>query len=414
MDVFSKELENGIKVNVLPCRGMQTVGISIGIKYGSVDENPDINGSAHFLEHMMFKGTAKRTWKRRNDEIKSIGANDNAFTDREQTNYIVQAHRSNARKALDIFADMIGGSTIPTDEFELERGPIINENMIHMDNPMYLMDDYVPSLLFKGEPAGMPVGGDNERTIKRITRDALYNIYKEHYVPSNIVISLAGGISAPRGAALVERYMSGFEGSGRAPNRTVSGQANEYRDLVVEKEGISQSKVSVAFRCAPIGGSNIDEYMAMHVVSELLQYRLYEEVREKRGLSYDPQASYTPQNSFAFFAIEAGTEPKNEQKVLDVMMSELKRIEEGEVSAKEVEKMANAVAIRYRMLLDRSMDSAVKITTSTLVHSDPAMLLNMPNIVSKVTLDDVRRFSQKNIQTQRRAMVIMRPKQKQA
>ncbi len=414
MDISSKKLDNGIAVNVLPLKGMQSVGISIGVKYGSVDEKPEINGSAHFLEHMMFKGTMKRTWKQRNEDIKALGANDNAFTDREQTNYTLQVYRGNAGRAFEIISDMVTCSTIPKDEFELERGPIINENMIHMDNPMYLMDDYVPSLLFKGDPAGMPIGGDNERTIKRITRDALYEIYKERYFPSNMVISISGGISAADGIAMAKKYLSGFEGKNSKFHRKISLQKNERKDMNIEKAGVTQSKVSMGFRCSPIGSANMDEYIAMNVISEILQYRLYEEVREKRGLSYDPQASYTPNNSFSFFAIEAGTEPKNEEKLSEVMLKELEKMESGEIESGEVKKMANAIAIRYRMLLDRSIESAVWITTSAMLNNDPSLLLKMPKLLSNVTLDDIRMFSQKNIPAEKRGKIIMRPKKKQA
>ncbi len=409
--IVTKNLSNGMSCSIYSFPQLETVGISVGVRYGSVDENPNINGSAHFLEHMTFKGTARRTWKDINEQTKDIGAYSNATTDREMTNYIMQVHKSYVEKALDLMSDMAFNSKIPKDEMELERGPIINENLIWEDNPSYLFYDYIPMLLFKGNPAGMRVGGDNNRTIKKITRDHLFNIYKGYYTPRNMHISISGGISESRAHELAEKYFGLIKtGTYNRTKRKPFNGKRAMRKMVIKKHDIKQMKVGIGFVCTPFGKERLDELASMVVANEIIQYRVYEEIREKRGLSYDPQSSYVAGMTYGMLSVEAGTEPKNGKKVKDILLATMQEMHDGEITKAEVLRMKNAVVIRQRTARERSLDMAIKLTMSSIIDETPNLPERMPKIISEVSLDSVRKYTRKNIDCDHYGMIVLKPK----
>lgn len=409
--IVTGRLKNGMRCSVYSFPQLETIGISLGVRYGSVDERPNINGSAHFLEHMSFKGTKRRTWESINEETKDIGAYSNATTDREMTNYIMQVHKSHVRRSLDMMSDMAFNSTIPKKEMELERGPIINENLICEDNPSYLFYDYLPRLLFKGTPAGMPVGGDNDKTIKHITRDHLFEIYKNYYTPRNMAVAIAGGTTVSIGFALAEKYFGSVEtGTYKKIERKRFSGKKVMRSLVLRKHDIKQLKIGMGFICTPFGKDRLDELASMTIANELLQYRIFEEVREKRGLSYDPQSSYLAGMTYGMLSVEAGTEPKNGRQVKKIMLSVLQGMHDGEIKKEEVQRMKNAVIIRQKTLRERSLDMAVKMAMSTIIDDMPDLPERMSKVVSDVSLDSVRKYARKNIDCDHYGMMVLKPK----
>ena len=347
-------LNNGIKVICVEAP-LQTVSISVGIGYGSVDESPRINGSAHFLEHMLFKGTKKRTWEDLNKEISGMGAYSNAETSRESTTYMIKSYKGLFGKSLSIISDMVLNSTIPEKEFELERGPIINENLMYEDNPMFLSWDYMPRLLFKGHPAGMPVGGDNEKTIKKITRDELWSIYRHEYAPSNMIVSVYGGISAKRAHSEIKNAFGGLEMKFRKHKRAIASASQKRSNMLVERPSIKQARIGIGFRCGRFRPDDMKEQASMMVGAELLRYRMFEEVREKRGLSYDPNVSYSPSASFGFINSEAGVEPKNLPKAKEVMLEQFSRMAKGAFTKEEIDRTKRGLIVRMKVAEEDSL-----------------------------------------------------------
>jgi predicted Zn-dependent peptidase len=399
-----------MRVVCYPYPALQTVGLAVGVRYGSVDENPMINGSAHFLEHMMFKGTERRTWRQINEEVKSIGAYQNAFTSWEMTMYLIQSYKGKFERAIDITSDMIKGSTIPPKEMELERGPIINENLMSIDNPQNLFQDYMPRALFKKHPVKMPIGGDNKKTIKKITRDHLFEIYEKNYAPENMVVSISGGITEERALGLAERYFGDFERDYRKKARSIAREEQKRTTMKVKKKGIKQARIGVGFKCGEFRPDNIDEYLNMLVVNELLRYRLYEEVREKRGLSYDPYCTYNSYQSFGFIAADCGTEPAKVGAAKKVMVGEFKKVQDGEISAKEISNMKEFLRIQYTTRREQTMDYSIAMAMAGLIGGDPTVTERIPALLDRVSLDSARGYGGKYIDVERAAVVLLEPK----
>ncbi|MEM0201173.1 MAG: pitrilysin family protein [Candidatus Micrarchaeaceae archaeon] len=403
-------LENGLRVFIYSFPELETVGISLGIKYGSVDENPEINGSAHFLEHMMFKGTKKRTWKNINEQIKDIGAYDNAYTDREITNYIFQVHKKYLKNGISLLSDMTLNSTIPKKEFELERGPIINENLIREDNPENLFYDYMPKVLFKGHPAEMPVGGNNELTIKKITRDHLFEIYKKYYCPKNMFLSIAGGVEIDNAIKLAKDYFEIYKSEFNTPKRTLFKGKNELRKVVVKKIGIKQARIGIGFSLKPFNKERINEYAGMSILNAIIKYRLYEEIREKRGLSYDPYSVYQAGNTIVMISAEAGIEEKNVNEVEKIIVKEFEKIQNGELDKNELERMKKAIIIKLSIYKERSLDMSTNITSLGVVEEMPDLFQKLPAIIQKINIDNIRKIGQENINCNKYSEILLMPK----
>lgn len=410
MNVKTTILDNGMKVVVSPFEGLETVGMVIGIKYGSVDENPNINGSAHFLEHMLFKGTKKRTWKIINEEVRDIGADWNAGTDRENTIYYLRVYKKYVNKGFNLLSDLIRNSTIPTTEMELERGPIINENLIHLDKPYSLFSDYIPKVLYKKNPAKMPVGGNNEKTIKNITRDHLFSIYKMNYIPKNMIIAFAGAITHKQGVDLAKKYFDDFSGGKSMLNRHPAREKQIHRTLIINKQDIKQAMIGIGFKCGEFPKNNIKEYLAMLVLNQYLDYKVFEEVREKRGLSYNPSAIYVADSTYGFIAAEAGTEPKNVEKVKRIILKEFQKLEEGEIEKEDLKRAIKDIKISSIVSRERSLSFAEELINYNFIGDDSTLAEKLPNLITDVTLDDVRKFAAKYIKTDRYGMVLLKPK----
>ncbi len=409
MKTLRRVLGNGIRVSAYSFPQLETVAMSLGVRLGSIDERPSINGAAHFLEHMLFKGTGKRTWKEIDDQLKSLGARYNAFTDHETTVYFVQVYKGYFEKAMEILSDMIRHSTIPEKEVELERGPVINENMIHNDNPKYMISDYIPRVLYRKHPARMPVGGDNEKTIRNVGREDLLSLYKTYYTPRNSVLSIYGGIEAGRAFATAEKYFGGAGNAFTKPRRSISKEVQRKRIMTVERKGIKQTRIGIGFMCGEYRSRDVNEFVSLSVIERYLGDKLFEEIREKRGLSYDPLASYSPYSTFGFIAAAVGVEPKNLGKAKEIMLEEFKKLQEGEIDHKEFERTKRALSIEARMRREDSMEMAVYMSTFELMYGGTALLDSMSGLISKVRVEEAKRYCSKYIDVERYGMAVLKP-----
>ena len=408
-ETTSKILDNGLKVLVHPFPQLETVAICFGVRFGSVDEPGRINGAAHFLEHMMFKGTGKRTWKQIDDRLKELGVRYNATTDHETTLYFMQAYKGYIAKTMDILSDMINNSTIPENEFELERGPIINENMIHHDNPRYMISDYIPRVLYRKHPAKMSVGGDSEQTIRNTKRDDLAKIYEKYYTPKNGVLSIYGGISSKEAFSLAKEYFGGMEREYKKLERKPAREKPMKRSITIKRKGIRQARIGIGFICKEYSEKSVDEFMALNIAERYLSDKLFEEIREKRGLSYDPVASYSPYSTFGFLAGAAGIEPKNYDQTLKIMLGEFKKLQDGEIDKEEFERTKKSLSVGYRIMREDTMTMAVSISDYELMYNGAYLLDRMPKLISEVSMDTFRKYLEKYIDINKCGTVFLKP-----
>ncbi|MEM3841562.1 MAG: pitrilysin family protein, partial [Candidatus Micrarchaeaceae archaeon] len=389
-----------------------SIGISIGVRYGSMDDPKDLNGAAHYLEHMLFKGTKKRSWKQLNEEAEKYGFYKNAFTDHESTVYFIQSYSGYAERAFDMLSDMIANSTIEKNEFEMERGPIINENLIRADNPKFMFYDYIPAVLYRHHPAGLSVGGDNEKTIPNITIDYVKGIYEKYYTPHNMFLGIHGGITAKQAEVLADKYFGSIEGGNAAFSREAAKEPQVKRSLRISKPGIKQTRIGIGFKCSEFDGKKIGEFACMNVISNYLNKALFDSVREKEGLSYDPYAMYSAYSTFGFIASSAGIEHKNLEKAKKIMVSEYSALADGNIDKERFENSKRSISIKMSMGLDDPLSMSVAMAEDAVLFGTPELSYEFSQKVHAVPIEDALKYSERYILPDKYGEVILRPSEK--
>ncbi len=410
MSIVSKVLHNGLQVIAVEAPGLQSVGIAVGVKYGSIDEDPRINGAAHFLEHMLYKGTKKRTWQDISNEVRSLGAYQNAMTDFETTTFMMQSFKGDTAKSMDIISDIIKNSTIPENEFNLERGPIMNENLMDLDNPMRFVFDFLPRAIYKKNPARMPVSGDNEKTVKYIKRDDLANIYEKYYTPKNMLLVIYGGLSTTKSLAIAKRWFSDFDRDYVPKQREIINEKQVKTRISEKRPGLKSTLIGIGFKCNEFNPKKIEEQASLEILSEILSNNLFDEIREKKGLSYFSTASYNQYSTFSFLSAFSNTKPENKNEVINIMLETFEKIQSGKISEEELRRAKKGIIVPYMLSKEKSLSSAVDIANDKLLFDDPFMSKKIMWYINKATLNQIKKYSAKFINTSAYGLAVIEPK----
>jgi predicted Zn-dependent peptidase len=324
MSRFSRTtLDSGATIVTERMEEVRSVTVGFWFDVGARDEPDNLAGTSHFLEHLLFKGTPTRSAKQIADAFDHVGGDVNAFTGKEYTCYYSRVLDDDLPMALDVLSDMIRNSTIDPTELESERKVILEEIAMHEDAPDELVHDLFYRCMWDGHPLGRPVLGFND-TVGKVTRDQVSGYWQERYAPSNLVVAAAGHIDHDHLVGEVQRLFG--ESSGRRTLRSGS-VPNPSGGVRVFKRPTEQAHIVTG--TVGIHRSHEDRH-ALTVLDTIvgggMSSRLFQEVREKRGLAY---SVYSYRSLFAdtgSFAIYAGTTPQNADTVLDIFRTEVASI----------------------------------------------------------------------------------------
>ncbi len=411
MQTKATMLSNGLTLVVSPMRSLQTVGVALGVKYGYIDDMPGKIGVSHFLEHMLFKGTRKRTWKDIDEETNRFSIDDNAFTDSEYTVYTMTAYKGYFGKAMEMLSDMVRNSTMPEKEFIMEKGPIVNEILMFHDNPASseMSGGYLPRVLFKKHPA-RNTSLENPRSIQGMTRRDLARVYDSYYTPGNMVLSVYGGVGASTAMRISKKYFGGFRKRTKKPSRHPSREKQERSAMTITRRGVKQARIGIGFKTQEFRKQYLNEYLSSLVAGMLLQHRLFEEVRERRGLSYEPAARAYTYSTYGFIGAEAGVEQRNLSEAEKVILKEFYKLQCGEIKKKEIDRIKNELRIGYTIARERPLEMAIRAVISTMTEQEPNLPERMPELIGRVSLDGVRGYCAKYIDVDRYGMYTLKPR----
>ncbi|MEM3791414.1 MAG: pitrilysin family protein [Candidatus Micrarchaeaceae archaeon] len=357
LKVKEEKVDNGMRIIAVQADGLESVGESIAVNYGSVDEPKNSRGFAHALEHMLFKGTKTKSWKDITESFKEMGATENAETRFEETIYYGMVHKSEAERLASLLADMIKNSTIPEEEFKKEKGALLGELKMIKDNPLSEAIFLSSSTIYKKSPAKYPIIG-NESFIRNMKSSMLRKEYLKNYTPENIVAVIYGGISVEKGILLLKRHFEEFARSGKKVQRKVAkGEKSEEKEL---EKNTNQSAISVSYRCRPL--DSIGTFATLLLAENMLSSRLFDEVREKRGLSYATYARYEFAKSFSFISAVSNAS-KEPDEVLKIIKRESHNFFSGQIGEQEFKKHKNGLSNILRMRMDDSLVTAIQIST---------------------------------------------------
>ena len=318
--IKTRTLNNGVRVVMEHMPSVQSVSIGIWVHTGAVNETDKNAGVSHFVEHMMFKGTEQRTARQIAGDIDRIGGQMNAFTGKEATCYYVKSVAENYRKAADVLVDMLEHSLFDKTEMDRERRVICEEIKMTRDTPDDLAHDTLMDEIFRGDSLGNSILG-TPTSLKRITRNVITDYVRTHYVRENIVVSVAGKFDEDD---FCEYFENSFQTLGRElpENRMKRG---EYRpSLRSLKKDIQQSHLCMGVRTIPLGDENLyAERIMNNLFGGSMSSRLFQKIREEKGLAYSVM-SMNAFNSFSgFFNIYAGVAHDKTEETIAAIKEEL-------------------------------------------------------------------------------------------
>ena len=328
-------LDSGATVVTEAMTEVRSVSAGFWFDVGARDEPDALAGTSHFLEHLLFKGTKKRSAKDIADEFDAVGGDINAFTGKEYTCYYSRVIAGDLPMALDVLSDMILNSKIDPKEFESERNVILEEIAMHEDAPDELVHDLFYRRMWDGHPLGRPVLGFNE-TIGEVARDDVASYWQDRYAPTNLVVAAAGNLDHDFVVRRVDELFSKASGSrtsrtGPAPTAhtgvNVHKRPTEQAHIVLGTEGLARNhedRHALALLDTILGGG--------------MSSRLFQEVREKRGLAYSVYSYRALFADTGTFAIYAGTTPQNAETVIDIALGEVDSILKKGVTKAEFER----------------------------------------------------------------------------
>jgi predicted Zn-dependent peptidase len=321
MTVKVDTLGNGFRVATERMEGLASAAIGIWIDAGARHETAEQNGIAHFLEHMAFKGTSRRSALQIAEEIEDVGGYLNAYTSRERTAYFARVLSGDVPLALDILADILRDPALAEDEIETERGVILQEIGQTLDTPDDIIFDWLQETAYPDQPMGRAILGPPER-VRAFGQDDLKHFIGTHYAPERMILSAAGGVDHDQIVKLAEQLFGDMRPSTRAAGDTAAYHGGERREL---KE-LEQAHFALALQ-AP--GFQDEDFHAAQILSVALgggmASRLFQEAREKRGLCYSIFAQTAAYADTGMMTIYAGTGAAELSGLVDLTTDELAR-----------------------------------------------------------------------------------------
>jgi predicted Zn-dependent peptidase len=355
-------LDSGLTVVTERVPGARSVAYGAWVGVGSRDESERLAGASHFLEHLLFKGTAARSTADIAEAIDAMGGDMNAFTAREHTGFHVKCLDDDGPEALSILVDIMSAPLIAADDVEVERGVIIEEILERDDEPADWVHDLVLEAAFPAHSLGRDVLG-TQASINAMRRDDVADFFVTNYVPANIVVAGAGAVDHDD---LVAAAGSLSDARGGGANPTRSAPARLQSSVVVDEQDTEQVHVCIGMPTVPLGH---DDRYPLAVIDQLLggglSSRLFQEVREKRGLAY---SIYTYRSLFSdagVFVVSAGTAPSKVGDTLDVIGAELARLPQG-VNARELDIAKRHLVGAFHLSLEDTGARMASIASSQL------------------------------------------------
>lgn len=379
-------LDNGLRIATSNRSGTQTVSLGIWVKTGSAYEVEEENGISHFLEHMVFKGTPKRTSFQIDAEIEDAGGQTNAYTSREFTAFYAKMLKDDAELALDVLSDIVLNANFPEAELQKERDVVVQEIKQTIDTPDDIIFDYFQAKAFENQAIGRNILGPAEKVLNYEATE-LKNYRQNHYGTNNMIVCAVGNINHQKFVDMVKARFNDFKNKTNfkiEEQNYTGGFYAEYRD-------IEQAHILLGFKGFDY---NSDNYYPATIFSTILgggsTSRLFQEIREKRGLAYTTYSFNNAHTRSGLFGIYAGTTNNELKELMPVITDEIKKICNEKVSEKELSRAKVQLKASMLMGLESSSSSAEIMARQLLIFDRVIPVKEMVSRIENVTLEDIQ------------------------
>jgi predicted Zn-dependent peptidase len=386
------EHESGMRLVTEQMPGIRSVTLGVWVTIGSRDEADRVSGASHFLEHVLFKGTKTRSALEIAEAFDAVGGDLNAFTAKEHTAFYARVLDGDLPMAVDHLADMLQDSVIRASDLDGERQVILEEINMHEDAPDELVHDLFMQTLWPGDPLGRTVLGTVE-TVSSISRDQVRRFWKQHYIPGNFVVAAAGNVEHDAlGEMLADKMVHRPDVAARGPviKRESDPPAPSGRTMVRHR-GTEQAHI--CFGTAGLPRTDPRRY-AFSVVNDAIgggmSSRLFQEIREKRGLVYSVYAYHSMFAKTGAFVVYAGTTPSKAQEVMTIVRDQLEDIAEKGVTEEELERSKSHIRGSMVLSLEETSSRMTRLGKSEIAHGEVITLDEVLEKLEAVTLDECR------------------------
>lgn len=386
-------LESGLRLVTVPLGNVTTVTVLVLVDTGSNNETRNQNGTAHFLEHMFFKGTAKRpSAKAVSEEVDSMGGYTNAMTSNEYTGYFLKAPAAKFSQGLDLIADIFSNSLIAPSEVEKERGVILQEIRMRHDDPPTHLGSLYSSLLYGDQPAGWEISGTPE-TIGRMQSEDLRHYFQNQYTAEDTIVVVSGNVAETDAAAAVTSAFDRVrKGQPQRRPPVVEAQASPAASLFIRET--DQTHLILGVRAfGAHDPRRVPASVLAHILGGSMASRMFEEVREKRGLAYAISTSFDDYTTYGSLATYAGVEHPNTAEAIRVIRGEYEKIAADPVPEAELLRAKESMKGRLALSLEGSDRLAFFVGGEEVTTGQPLTVEEVYRKIDAVSAADVARVA---------------------
>ena len=397
MSVRRTVLPSGLRIVTEEVPSVRSAAIGIWVNVGSRDETPAVAGASHFLEHLLFKGTTRRTALEISATIEAVGGEMNAFTSKEYTCFYARVIDTDLPMAIDVVSDLITSSMVSALDVDAERKVVLEEIAMRDDDPSDLVHDLYAETYYGDTTLGRPILG-TIKSIKEMSRSSVFNYYKKKYLPQDLVVAVAGNIKHKRVVAMVEEALSrdnflDVKGAPQIrPNTPVKTKPMHSVGLLKRKT----EQAHMFYGMEGVARAD-DRRFAMGVLASALgggmSSRLFQEIREKRGLAYSVYAyaqQFAGSGQIGFYA---GCNPTKAIEVVEIIREVLADVAENGMSHEEIERAKGAVRGSLVLSQEDSASRMSRIGKNEIVYGQVMGFDDILKAISRVNPTDVREIA---------------------
>jgi predicted Zn-dependent peptidase len=387
-------LKNGLQVVTNQMEGRDSIGLAIWVRVGSRHERKKVTGISHYVEHMLFKGTKQRTTRKIKEEIEGIGGSMNAFTGEECTCYFVKIPKQYFEASFDVLQDMVNDSILKAIEIEKERTVIVEEIKMYLDQPSSHVHELISELLWPDQPLGWPIAG-TIKSVCDIERRDLVNHVRSFYHPNNLLVTACGDVTHQEVLDLTEKHFQNRKK--KAPSKfskaRVKSRKKKSKTLFLNKK-TEQTHFVLGFHGLPRAHPDRYRLAVLNVIlGGNMSSRLFEELREQRGLAYEIRSGLSFFEGAGSLTISAGVEPKKAAQSIRVIMRELTKLKRKEVSKSELRRAKDYFLGQMSLGLEDTLDNILWYGERVLYGGPVPDINEIRNQIEHVSVSELKRIA---------------------
>lgn len=389
MTVEVSTLKNGLRVISDSMNSVETVSVGVWVEVGTRHEHPEINGISHLLEHMAFKGTHRRSARDIAEEIETVGGHLNAYTSRENTAYYAKILKEDLPLAIDVLADILQYATMDPEELSRERAVIVQEIMQTNDTPDDVIFDHFQETAFPNQALGRPVLGEAER-IQNLPRETIIDFMQSNYSAPRMIVAAAGKLDHHELVQLTEKAFVSLPGEDKLTYEAAKYSGGDFR----ESRDIEQAHIVLGFEGIPYESP---DFYAASTFSNLfgggMSSRLFQEIREKRGLVYSIYSFVSCYHDSGIFGIYAGTGENEAKELIPVICDEIKNIGNG-IEEHEIDRARAQLKSATMMSLESTSSRCEQLARQLMIFKRPLPIEEIIDKIESVTKSDIQNVAQ--------------------